>query len=228
MLRKNLKKVAKQQAGRLHEALICERSWHVTRWRTLFVDHPLLGLLAQGLIWQRVGDNASFRISEDGSLIDADDEPLTLGDSDRLRLWHPTNASAEQAAAWAGHLEDYQLSPLVDQLGQPRVKLQDQEPQAEQLTRFVGVEVEQFIAKRFLEGWNYEIHDQDGSAVFGYQRRFPLLGVTVVIDLEGMDAFSYPGSTTKVGTISFFRPDRKTAAAGQGAGAAVGHRAAPG
>ncbi|MCB1805860.1 MAG: DUF4132 domain-containing protein, partial [Candidatus Competibacteraceae bacterium] len=74
-LRSSLKKVAKQQANRLREALICGRSWPYARWRVLFLEHPLLSILGQGLIWQRYDADgkaqASFRISEDRSLIDA-------------------------------------------------------------------------------------------------------------------------------------------------------------
>ena len=207
-LRGNLKKVAKQQAKRLQEALICDRTWPVARWRTLFLEHPLLGILGQGFIWHhRNADHilGSFRISEDHSLIDAEDEEIKLADSDSVGLWHPIAATDEEIAAWREHFQDYEISSLLDQLGQSRLRPTEAEMQSEAITRFQGVKVEQFIVKRFMESWNYSIHDQDGSHIFGYDRRFPLLQLTVVLETEGMDAYSFQGATVTLGQFEFYR-----------------------
>ena len=210
-LRSSLKKVAKQQANRLREALICGRSWPYARWRVLFLEHPLLSILGQGLIWQRYDADgkaqASFRISEDRSLIDADDEPLTLTETDRISLWHPVNAESEEIEGWRTHLQDYEIKPLLEQVNQPCLRASAEEIEAGVLKQFSGCNVEQFIAKRFLESWNYEIYDQDGSHVFGYQRQFPLLGVSVKVETGDMDAYSWQGATATIGDFEFYRAE---------------------
>ena len=190
LLRSSLKKAAKQQASRLKESLICARCWPVPRWRTLFMEHALLSLIGQGLLWQRLDDKGtplgSFRISEDLSLIDADSEPVTLAETNQIRLWHPVNVSADEQQTWREHIKDYELNPLLDQINQPCLQASKEDLKATALKPFSGAEVEQFIIKRFLEGWNYEIYDQDGAHIFGYKRLFPLLGISVRVETQGM------------------------------------------
>ena len=82
-----------------------------------------------------------------------------------------------------------------------------EEIEAGVLKQFSGCNVEQFIAKRFLESWNYEIYDQDGSHVFGYQRQFPLLGVSVKVETGDMDAYSWQGATATIGDFEFYRAE---------------------
>jgi len=48
-LRKNLKPLLKQQAGQLKRAMQCGKSWSAARWHKLYMEHPLLSILAQGM-----------------------------------------------------------------------------------------------------------------------------------------------------------------------------------
>ena len=209
LLRRNLKKVAKQQAKRLQDALICNRRWPLVRWQTLFVEHPLLGLVAQGFIWQRwdaEGNRCeSFRISEDRSLIMADDETVELQEKDLISLWHPVLDDEQSQIDWQTHLNDYEIKPLLEQAGLPRLLLDDKELQSKDLKRFTGLEVEQLTVKRYMESWNYEVDDQDGSWIAGYSRRFPMLNTKVVISItEGVSVFPMQGDMTKLDDISFY------------------------
>ena len=213
LLRRNLKKVAKQQAKRLQESLICNRRWPLPRWQTLFIEHPLLSLLAQGFIWQRWDAEGSryesFRISEDHSLIQADDDIVQLHSSDHISLWHPVLDEEQSQSDWQTHIEDYSIKPLLEQTGLPRLMLSDDELQDNTIKRFSGVEVDQFIIKRYMESWNYQIDDQDGSWISGYSRRFPLLKMNVEIGTEGVQVYSFQGDTTKLEDIRFYSDDHE-------------------
>lgn len=208
LLRGGLKKVVKLQAQRLEDAMVVGRAWPAARWRVLFVEHAVLGLIGQGLVWTRLDANGdargSFRISEDRSLIDAADQPVTLADGDRVRLWHPSLASADEVQAWTAHLADYEVEPFLDQVGRPVFRLDAEQAAGHSFGPHATVRVAQSTIKYGLEGWNYQISDQDGSHIFGFGRRFGD-GLRVLIDTEDMDASLYGESA--LGSASFYRGD---------------------
>jgi hypothetical protein len=208
VLRGGLKKVVKLQAQRLEDAMVIGRAWPAVRWRVLFVDHAVLGLIGQGLIWTRLDADGhaggSFRISEDRSLIDVADQPVTLADGDRVRLWHPSLATADEVQAWTAHLTDYEVKPFLDQVRRPVVRLDAEQAAGDRFGPHATVQVAQSTIKYGLEGWNYQISDQDGSHIFGFSRRFGD-GLRVLIDTEDMDAGLYGDSA--LGWANFYRGD---------------------
>ena len=65
----------------------------------------------------------TFRPTEDGALIGADDAVVELDKRARVGLAHRVQLADEEAAAWRQHLADYGVEPLFDQLSAtaPRV-----------------------------------------------------------------------------------------------------------
>ncbi|MFL0807341.1 MAG: DUF4132 domain-containing protein [Oceanobacter sp.] len=123
----NLKTVLKRQGPRMEAALLSSKQWPASRWQRLFVQHPLLQVVGQSLIWQ-TDAGQSFRISEDRSLVDVNDEAVELTDDQPIRLWHPIHGKEGEREQWQEYLADYELEPMVDQLGAP-----DQLPTPEQM-----------------------------------------------------------------------------------------------
>nr|WP_216294307.1 DUF4132 domain-containing protein [Delftia acidovorans]MCA1069066.1 hypothetical protein [Delftia acidovorans] len=117
----SLKTVVKQQAPRMLAALVSGKRWPLDRWQRLFVAHPLLRIVGRSLIW-RAEDapglaRTSFRLAEDFSLVDVEDETVTLPAGGSISLWHPATAQPGEREAWQAYMADYELEPLVDQLG---------------------------------------------------------------------------------------------------------------
>lgn len=117
----SLKTVVKQQAPRMLAALVSGKRWPLDRWQRLFVAHPLLRIVGRSLIW-RAEDapglaRTSFRLAEDFSLVDVEDETLTLPAGCSISLWHPATAQPGEREAWQAYMADYELDALVDQLG---------------------------------------------------------------------------------------------------------------
>lgn len=117
----SLKTVVKQQAPRMLAALVSGKRWPLDRWQRLFVAHPLLRIVGRSLIW-RAEDapglaHTSFRLAEDFSLVDVEDETVTLPAGCSISLWHPATAQPGEREAWQAYMADYELEPLVDQLG---------------------------------------------------------------------------------------------------------------
>ncbi len=116
VLGSGLKTVLKRQGPRMEAALLSSKQWPASRWQRLFVQHPLLQVVGQSLIWQ-TGGGQSFRISEDRSLVDVNDEAVELTDDQPIRLWHPIHGKEGEREQWQEYLADYELEPMVDQLG---------------------------------------------------------------------------------------------------------------
>ncbi len=117
----SLKTVVKQQAPRMLAALVSGKRWPLDRWQRLFVAHPLLRIVGRSLIW-RAEDapslaRTSFRLAEDFSLVDVEDETVTLPAGCSISLWHPATAQPGEREAWQTYMADYELEALVDQLG---------------------------------------------------------------------------------------------------------------
>ena len=117
----SLKTVVKQQSPRMLAALVSGKRWPLDRWQRLFVAHPLLRIVGRSLIW-RAEDapglaRTSFRLAEDFSLVDVEDETVTLPVGCSISLWHPATAQPGEREAWQTYMADYELEPLVDQLG---------------------------------------------------------------------------------------------------------------
>ncbi len=116
--RKELKAVLALQTARLYEAMCIQRRWKVADWREYLLEHPLMSQLVSRLIWLEVAPNGTraFRPTEDGELIDAEDEPIELAPDSEVQLAHRVLGSDAEAAAWRAHLTDYEVTPLFDQL----------------------------------------------------------------------------------------------------------------
>ena len=117
--RKELKQVVTMQAARLYDAMCTSRSWPVAEWQAYLAGHPIVGRLVQRLLWladDGAGAPQVVRPTEDGSLIDADDNEVALAPGSVLRLAHASLLEPAQVAAWQRHLKDYKVKPLFEQL----------------------------------------------------------------------------------------------------------------
>lgn len=121
-LSKGIKAVLQQQAPRLQSCLMLGRHWPLDTWRSLFLEHPLLRVVAQGLVWRvepAAGQPFSLRIAEDLSLVDAQSDAVQLPAEGRIALWHPAQATEQERAQWRECLADYGLKALVEQVDAP-------------------------------------------------------------------------------------------------------------
>ena len=121
-LSKGIKAVLQQQAPRLQSCLMLGRHWPLATWRRLFLEHPLLRVVAQGLVWRvepAAGQPFSLRIAEDLSLVDAESDAVQLPAEGRIALWHPAQATEQERAQWRECLADYGLKALIEQVDAP-------------------------------------------------------------------------------------------------------------
>ena len=111
-LKKDVRAIADLQLRRLEEAMVTQRCWTVEEFTTYLVDHPLVWHLTRRLVWQ--ADNGFFRVAEDRSFADVDDETFTPVGT--VRLAHQLNLGGH-APMWAALLADYEIGQPFPQVG---------------------------------------------------------------------------------------------------------------
>lgn len=106
---KEIKKTLTTERLRIEGLLSEGRSWAFDDWARLYRDHPLIGQLVRGLLWE-IGDGdlwLSGRLLPDGSLAGLDNQ--AIGPGECVRLWHPALKPVQEVRAWRSRLLDDDL-----------------------------------------------------------------------------------------------------------------------
>jgi hypothetical protein len=143
-LKKELRTVAADQVSRLEAAMVAARSWTPEEFQRFFAEHPLTKHLARRLVWlaEVDGERFGFRIAEDGTFGDVEDEAVAIPEHARIRVAHPVHLGTDQVAAWAELFADYEVLQPFDQLGRPIMVFTPEELATGRLARFEGSVVE--------------------------------------------------------------------------------------
>ena len=101
---KEVRKTLSAERVRIEALLAQDRSWPFEAWARHYRDHPLVGRLVRGLLWQ-VDDDGEWRtglLADDRRLIALDG--AALPEAGDVRLWHPLTVGADEVRAWREHL----------------------------------------------------------------------------------------------------------------------------
>ncbi|MFJ2089262.1 DUF4132 domain-containing protein [Streptomyces sp. NPDC087901] len=141
-LKKDVRTVASDQVRRLEAAMVAGRSWTAQEFGELFVAHPLLGHLVRRLVWlsEEDGENTAFRVAEDRTFADAEDETFVLSVKATVRLAHPLHLG-EELTTWSELFANHEILQPFPQLGRAVFALTEEEAGNHRLTRFEGLKV---------------------------------------------------------------------------------------
>lgn len=211
-LKKQIKTTVSAQKGRLESALSVQRCWTPEAWQALFVNNPIMHRFAISLIWGvytdgRLGD--TFRYLEDGSFTTADEEEYTLPAEDagaRIGLVHPIELDQEALSAWRQQLEDYEITPAIDQLDRPIYRLQPDQAGHTALERFGGKKISDLslTGKLLGMGW-YRGSVQDAGGFYSFYREDQAVGLSVQLNFSGAFVGSGESETVTVYDAVFYR-----------------------
>ncbi|MCA0146689.1 DUF4132 domain-containing protein [Blastococcus sp. LR1] len=124
---KEIKRTLSAERLRIEELLAEDRAWAFAEWREHYRDHPVVGALVRGLLWQvRDGDRVhTCLLTADRALVD-----LTGGTPEEpgeVRLWHPLLSPSEEVRAWREHLLAAELRQPFKQAFREIYRLTDAE-----------------------------------------------------------------------------------------------------
>lgn len=175
-LSKGIKAVLQQQAPRLQSCLMLGRHWPLDTWRRLFLEHPLLRVVAQGLVWRvepAAGQPFSLRIAEDLSLVDAESDAVQLPAEGRIALWHPAQATEQERAQWRECLADYGLKALIEQVDAPADLPLSSQWQQELLQPLAPIRLTQQALDGLAGPWRFHAGPVcDGPGIYLHLRDF--------------------------------------------------------
>ncbi|MFB6841109.1 DUF4132 domain-containing protein, partial [Streptomyces sp. NPDC056361] len=112
---KELRALVAAERSRLEEHLAAGTCRPAEDWQRYYVDHPVTGAMARALLWEVAEDGPADgpeggggrwtaglpeRTGGGWALAAADGTARPVGAGDRLRLWHPLRADADEVAEW--------------------------------------------------------------------------------------------------------------------------------
>ena len=194
--RKELKETVLSQSERLYGAMCAGRSWPPADFEAFLLRHPIVGRLLQRLVLLGLDGEAkvagSFRALDDGTFSDAADNPVDPHAFASVGIAHRATLGGDASAAWAAHLQDYEVQPLFDQFN--RSVLTAADAKADAITDRVGWMTDTSALARDAGKRGYVRGAvTDGGGFDSYDKPFPDVGLAAVIRFTG----SYVGETDR-------------------------------
>lgn len=185
-LKKQVKTLSSLQIKRLEAAMCAQRRWSGDDFDRLLRHHPLLRHLVQRLVWDAVAEQdqrlAAFRVAEDLSLSNDQDEAITLPNDVRIGIAHPVRLPAAELANFRQLFSDYEILQPFEQLARMVWRLEPAQHGNHELPEWRGrrVTVASLLGLE-QRGWRREVGE--GGMIDGL---FKPLGddAAVFLDIE--------------------------------------------
>lgn len=189
LMKKQISDLVKIQAVRLEQAMVQGRRWPLGEFELLFVHHPLMINLVRLLLWGSYDEagrlTQTFRVTEDQTYADTDDETLELTASSAVGIIHPLYLEPDVKNTWGEVLSDYEIVPPFPQLGRAIYTLEPGEAELTDLTRFSHLKIPTTALVGTLEklGWTRGV-PQDGGVYDLHYKQFEQAKTTAVIGYD--------------------------------------------
>jgi hypothetical protein len=156
---KDIQKMLAAQKARIEALYLKDRQLPYANWKTRYLDHPLVGVLARRLIWGiEVRGESVAACWEKGEMRDAAGQPLVeLSDRSPVRLWHPIDESPDRVLEWRRRLRDLEIRQPFKQAHREIYLLTDAELETEIYSNRFAAHVlkqHQFHALAGVRGWH--------------------------------------------------------------------------
>jgi hypothetical protein len=205
--KKQIREVLKVQQARLESAMLSGRRWSAREFETWIVRHPLMGLLAQGVLWGALDEQRrlgrTFRVTEDRSFVDRTEAPCSLAGTSGVFIVHPLHLGDGERAAWRETFLDHELLTTFPQLSRPVYLLPPGEAGLTVLRRYDGRPIPSASLLGVLERFGWDRGRSDAlpgrpyePLVTSHRRYFHSADVTAVLCYRG-----------GVPSLGGFRPD---------------------
>ncbi|KNY26895.1 DUF4132 domain-containing protein [Pseudobacteroides cellulosolvens] len=196
LMKKQIREVAKIQAGRLEQAMIIGRQWTRDQFELLLVRHPLMVHLTRMVVWAGYSKEGTFirtfRVTEEGNYADETDSEVFIDECERIEIIHPLNLTSDSASTWGELFSDYEIMPPFPQLGRAVYTLDPAELKNDTIARFVGMKFPAPTLVFTLEKFGWERGTPMDAGCFDeHSKQFPAADVTIVVTYDGNVGMGY-------------------------------------
>ncbi|HET9930607.1 MAG TPA: DUF4132 domain-containing protein, partial [Polyangiaceae bacterium] len=144
-LKKDAKAIAQSQILRLELIMCAGRRLSAEAFRNFFVAHPLMIHLVRRVLWGVYAKDgqltSTFRVAEDRSFADSEDDTFELPEDATLGVVHRLELDAATCAKWGQIFGDYEILQPFEQLGRAVFHPTPEELKSDVLKRLSGVTV---------------------------------------------------------------------------------------
>jgi hypothetical protein len=183
LLKQQVAAVLKAQIQRLEQAMVNQRRWTIADFETIVLRHPLLGQIARRLIWIDANGSPTFRVTEDGTYADAQDNTVTLTGMTNIGIVHPAQLTLDDRAQWGELLSDYGIIPPFRQLTRTLFELKPSEIDRVKLDRFKGIGSPSMVASSIFKNTGWQMGRD--RYFYCHYKTFGYAGVTAIVEHEG-------------------------------------------
>lgn len=168
-----------QVRRRLDRAMVQRRLWRGSSFQSLFLRHPLLSLVARRLVWG-VWDNGhftAFRIAEDLTLANRDDQHFVVGERAWVGIPHPLELPDQPQ--WSSLLEDYTILQPFPQVNREVFHPLPEELERSAMTGLTARKALWNVMRGALEGRGWEMTVVKGHPLFERRAHEARVSLTV-------------------------------------------------
>ncbi len=138
-LKEDVGAIAMFRIDALERAMLGDRRWPLEDFEKYWARHRLMMHLARRVVWAAhqgdAGEVVLFRIAEDGTYADQNDETVELASDAKVAVPHPLRWPDDSLAAWREVFDDYELLQPFHQLERPLPQVTGEELGADVIER---------------------------------------------------------------------------------------------
>jgi hypothetical protein len=205
-LAKEVRDVVRSQSSRLEHYLVVQRRWTVAQWQQVFLNNPIMFIYATKLLWG-IYENRNltqcFVCQEDTTLIDKDDNEVSLPDEAMIGIAHPMQLSTQDLQIWRRKFFDLSIEPIFPQLERPFSKLNDDEKDTTIVKKFTGLKTDAASIRSTLERYGWAKAAGDGGHIDFFTYNHHEEHIRVYLEVEGVYVYFTQDSEAKLGKLYF-------------------------
>ncbi|HXQ38242.1 MAG TPA: DUF4132 domain-containing protein, partial [Anaerolineales bacterium] len=209
---KDIRKMLPAQRDRIDNLYLMQKKWTFDSWQARYINHPLVGTIAQRLIWKFIKDNkVESAIWFGGQIVGRDNKPIGwIDDSTTVELWHPINVEADVIMEWRQWLMDHEIRQPFKQAYREVYLLTDAERNTHVYSNRYAAHIlrqHQFNSLCAAKGWKNSLRLMVDDMFPPATKTLPHWGLRAEYWIEGIGD-QYGADTNQTGTYLYLTTDQ--------------------
>ena len=193
---KEIEQLLPSQRNRLENQYLAPVSWTYKDWFSLYISHPVMGILSQKLIWNfEINGKNQQAIYQNNYFENVDGEPITIDETEtKVTLWHPIDFDANYVFKWRNYLINKEIVQTFKQAFREVYIVTDAELNTETYSNRFAAHIlrqHQFATLAKLRSWNYTLQGNWDSHNIP-TKKLSHWNMTAQFWVEGVDAETSP------------------------------------